>query len=249
MNISSIADSEWRLPVPSGEDVGERLDESVLAVARSLPVKPASVTLRGSCVELVPLDLARDVEPLFAVSNGSAIKLGERAVDEYDPERLIWRYMAGGPFQSSYEFGKYLQPQVESENGLCFCVLEVQSGRQVGVCTYMNNFPAHLKLELGNIWYSPIVQRTNANLEATYLMATHAFALGYRRLEWKCDALNARSRASALKMGFTFEGIQESHFIIKGRNRDTAWFRILDKEWGGAKSQMEGRLRMHANGR
>jgi len=94
-----------------------------------------------------------------------------------------------------------------------------------------NNFPNHLKVELGNIWYSPLVQRTKANLEATYLLLQHAFNLGYRRVEWKCDALNLRSRKAALRMGFKFEGIQESHFIIKGRNRDTAWFRILDSEW------------------
>jgi RimJ/RimL family protein N-acetyltransferase len=109
----------------------------------------------------------------------------------------------------------------------------------VGVTNYMNNFPQHLKVELGSIWYSPIVQRTHANTEATYLMLKHAFELGYRRLEWKCDALNERSRRAALRMGFQFEGIQDSHFIIKDRNRDTAWFRILDREWGDVKSHLE----------
>ncbi len=102
----------------------------------------------------------------------------------------------------------------------------------------MNDVPAHLKIELGNIWYSPIAQRTNANLEATYRPLKHAFTLGYRRVEWKCDSLNERSRR-ALGMGFKFEGIQEHHFIIKARNRDTAWFRILDYEWERVKLHLE----------
>jgi RimJ/RimL family protein N-acetyltransferase len=99
--------------------------------------------------------------------------------------------------------------------------------------------PAHLKIELGGIWYSPIVQGTRANTEATYLMLKHAFELGYRRLEWKCHSHNERSRRAALRLGFKFEGIQDSHFVIKERNRDTAWFRMLDTEWPAAKEKLE----------
>jgi RimJ/RimL family protein N-acetyltransferase len=106
----------------------------------------------------------------------------------------------------------------------------------------MTNFPQHLKVELGSIWYSPVAQRTSANTEATYLMLKHAFAIGYRRLEWKCNALNERSRKAALRMGFRFEGIQESHYIIKGRNRDTAWYRILDSEWPEVETHLESLL-------
>ena len=95
----------------------------------------------------------------------------------------------------------------------------------------MSNDPANLKIELGGIWYGPIAQRTGANTEATWLMLRHCFGLGYRRVEWKCDSLNARSRSTALRMGFRFEGIQEQHRITKGRNRDTAWFRIVADEW------------------
>ena len=103
----------------------------------------------------------------------------------------------------------------------------------------MNNSPADLKVELGGIWYSPLVQRTAANTEATYLLLEHAFALGYRRVEWKCDTLNERSRRAALRMGFTFEGVQEYHYIVKGRNRDTAWFSILDHEWPALRANFE----------
>jgi RimJ/RimL family protein N-acetyltransferase len=107
---------------------------------------------------------------------------------------------------------------------------------------FMSNSPEHLKIELGGIWYSPIVQRTAANTEATYLMLNHAFGLGYRRVEWKCNALNERSRRAALRMGFQFEGIQESHMIMKGRNRDTAWFRILVHEWSAVEAHLRALL-------
>ncbi len=223
--------------------VGETLPDEVLEKTRTLPVKFAPVTLEGRCVRLVPLDLTRDVPSLFAVSNGTPITLGDRHVEAYDPETLVWRYMTGGPFASEDEMAAYFRPQVEAKDGLCLCVFDRATNRQIGVVNYMNNMPAHLKVELGSIWYSPVVQRTKANLEATYLMLDHAFALGYRRVEWKCDSLNERSRRAALRMGFRFEGIQESHFIVKGyRNRDTAWHRILDREWPDVKRHLQSLL-------
>ncbi len=223
--------------------IGPRLPDEVLARARQLPLRPVPVTLEGSRVCLAPLDLVRDAEPLHRVSNGSPIALGERRVDAYDADAVIWRYIPGdSPFAGAEELAAHLRSQVEAANGLCLCVFDVRSGAQVGVVTYMNNYPEHLKVELGNIWYSPVVQRTGANLEATYLLLRHAFALGYRRVEWKCDALNERSRRAALRMGFTFEGIQECHFIVKGRNRDTAWFRILDREWDDVRQRLESLL-------
>jgi RimJ/RimL family protein N-acetyltransferase len=218
--------------------IGPALPEEVLARARTLPLKPAPVTLEGRCVRLVPLDLARDLDALHVVSNGDPITLGERSIGRYDPETIIWRYLAGGPFASAAGLAAFLRPQIEADNGLPLCVLDAATDRPVGVVNFMTNFPMHLKIELGNIWYSPIVQRTKANLESTYLMLAHAFTLGYRRVEWKCDALNERSRRSALRMGFQFEGIQEAHFIVKGRNRDTAWFRLLDHEWPGVKERL-----------
>lgn len=215
----------------AGAEVSELLPDEVIAKSNSLPLKPAAVTLVGRHVKLMPIDLQRDNEALFAVSNGSAAELGERKIASYDADALIWRYMSAGPFPTSCKLAAFLFAQEKAENGLCFCVFDVATNKQIGVGNYLNNFPNHLKIELGNIWYSPLVQRTKANLEATYLLLQHAFNLGYRRVEWKCDALNLRSRQAALRMGFKFEGIQESHFIIKGRSRDTAWFRILDGEW------------------
>jgi len=218
------------------------LPDDVLVRRTQLPSKPEGVALEGSRVRLAPLDLERDAKALFVVSNGAPAHLGERSVESYDADAVIWRYMSGGPFVTVNDLATWLAAQVDSPTALCLTVFDVDSGRPVGATNLMANFPQHLKIELGNIWYSPLVQGTQVNREATYLMLRHAFELGYRRVEWKCDALNERSRRAALGMGFTFEGIQEQHFIIKGRNRDTAWFRILDHEWPELQRRFETRL-------
>jgi RimJ/RimL family protein N-acetyltransferase len=213
-----------------------------LARRTALPLKFAPVTLTGSSVRLAPLDLERDVDALHAVSNGQPAHLGDRSIPAYDAEAMIWRYMPVGPFVDAEALRASLRTQVEAPNGLCLCVFDLPTGRPVGAVNFMTNMPEHLKVELGSIWYSPLVQRTKANLESAYLMLGHAFAIGYRRVEWKCDSLNERSRRSALRIGFQFEGIQDCHYIVKGRNRDTAWFRILDHEWPDVKTRLEAML-------
>jgi RimJ/RimL family protein N-acetyltransferase len=218
------------------------LPEDVLARRTQLPRKPDAVTLTGQFIRLQPLEVERDAPALFAVSNGAPITLGTRTVGAYDADALVWRYMSEGPFATLADFRVSLQRQVDAPNALCLCVFDRASGQQIGVTNFLNNVPADLKIELGGIWYSPVMQRSGANTEATYLMLTHAFGLGYRRLEWKCHTHNERSRQSALRMGFTFEGIQESHVIVKNRNRDTAWFRILAAEWPERKSRLESML-------
>lgn len=221
------------------------LPDDQLALRRTLPLKPEAVTLQGRFVRLEPLDVARDAETLYALTNGSPITLGSRHVDAYDPDSLVWRYMFAGPFASLEEFTAYLTGLTASANGLALTVFDQATSTPVGVATYLNNSPADLKIELGSISYSPIVQRTAANTEATYLMLKHVFDLGYRRLEWKCNALNERSRRAALRMGFQFEGIQEAHMIVKGRNRDTAWFRILASEWDDVRQRLETLLQAY----
>lgn len=228
------------MTVPS--QTGTPLAAAVLARRATLPVKFAPVTLIGSFVRLEPLDLDRDVGALYAVSNGEPAQLGDRTIAAYDADALIWRYMPVGPFADVNAMRAALRAQVDAPNGLCLCVFDQATGRQIGAVNFMANMPEHLKVELGSIWYSPLVQRTKTSLEATYLMLRHAFALGYRRVEWKCDTFNERSRRSALRMGFQFEGIQEAHYIVKGRNRDTAWFRILDHEWPVVKMRLEEML-------
>lgn len=218
------------------------LPEETLNLRNTLPLKPASVVLTGKRFRLQALDLAKDVPLLFARSNGQAIQLGERSVAAYDADELIWRYMADGPFKSETALAKWLEAQVLAPDKLALAVYDIASDSPVGVTNLMSNSPATLSIELGSIWYSPIVQKTGVNTEATYLMLRHVFALAYRRVIWKCDALNARSRKSALRFGFQFEGVHDYHMIIKGRNRDTAWFRVLDKEWDTVRPELEAQL-------
>eukprot|EP01103_Thecamoeba_quadrilineata_P011990 TRINITY_DN298_c0_g1_i1.p1 TRINITY_DN298_c0_g1~~TRINITY_DN298_c0_g1_i1.p1 ORF type:complete len:231 (+),score=30.96 TRINITY_DN298_c0_g1_i1:55-747(+) len=219
------------------------LPENHQQLRSTLPLKPLPVTLVGRFVRLVPLDLSQDLEALFLVSNGDPITLDEtRSHPAYDADQLIWRYLFEGPFNTPKDLSSYLLSQVTAPNGLCFTVFDVEASKPVGVCNLMNNLPNDLKVEIGGIWYSPVVQGSKANTEATYLIAKHVFDLGYQRLEWKCNALNERSKRTATRMGFKFEGIQEMHMIIKDESRDTAWFRILAYEWPEIKQRLEAFL-------
>jgi tRNA (cmo5U34)-methyltransferase len=211
--------------------VGPDLAPDQRARAAALPRKPAPVTLEGEIVRLAPIDLERDAEPLHAVSNGRPARWRDRHVDAYDADALIWRYMPAGPFADADGLKQYLAAAGGAPDALCLCVRCAETDQPLGAACLMANHPEHLKIELGNIWYSPLAQRAGVNTEAARLMLAHVFGLGYRRAEWKCDALNARSRRAAERLGFKFEGIQEAHYVVKGRNRDTAWFRMLESDW------------------
>lgn len=219
-----------------------KLPEAALAARTNLSLKPSAVTLTGQIVRLEPLVIERDAAALFAVSNGEPITIGLRTIEAYDADALVWRYLSGGPFAILDDFISHVQRQVDAPNGLCLCVFDLATDRQIGMTNLMSNAPADLKIELGGIWYSPVMQRTGANTEATYLMLQHAFSLGYRRVEWKCHEHNERSRQSALRMGFAFEGIQENHMIVKDRSRNTAWFRMLDTEWPEVRTMLQALL-------
>ena len=203
----------------------------MLARRERLPVKPAPVVLTGARVVLRPLDLDDHVEALFAVSCGAPVVVGDRRVDAYDADERIWRWMKSGPHAGVAALRAYLAAQVAAADMLPMVVIDRPSAHPVGVAAFMSNAPGDLRIELGSIWYGPIAQGTGASREATRLMLGHVFGLGYRRVEWKCDSLNERSRRAAISYGFTFEGIQHSHYIVKGKNRDTAWYRMLDHEW------------------
>jgi RimJ/RimL family protein N-acetyltransferase len=196
------------------------LPAEVLARRDRLPVKPAAVVLTGATVQLRPLDLDGDIGALHAISSGP------------DCEERVWRWMSGGPFADAAALRAWLAVQDAAPDGRPFTV--VAAGAPVGVANLIANQPQHLKIELGTIWYGPAAQRTGVSREATRLLLAHVFGLGYRRAEWKCDALNEPSRRAALSYGFRFEGIQDAHYIIKGRNRDTAWFRMLADEFTSA---------------
>lgn len=152
----------------------------------------------------------------------------------------MWTYLPYGPWQDEAAMRAWLDQLPASEDPLFLTVIERSTGDPIGVVTFMNVDPAMRHLELGNIWYSPRAQRTRANTESVYLMLREVFdELGHRRVEWKCDALNARSRAAAERLGFSFEGVFRQHMIIKGRNRDTAWYAMLDHEWPGVRGNFE----------
>jgi RimJ/RimL family protein N-acetyltransferase len=222
--------------------VGPELDPSQLARAATLSVKPAPVELAGRLVRLLPTDVARDAAGLFYVSNGEPVTVGERAMGAYDAAALVWRYLRYGPFTTVDEFAAYLRELAAPPDILPMTLFDLASGQAIGSLSFMSNVPAHLKIELGHIWIAPVMQGSGVIYEAVYLMLRHCFDLGYRRLEWKCDALNERSRRTALSLGFQYEGMQEYHMIARGRNRDTTWYRILDREWPDVRARLEARL-------
>jgi RimJ/RimL family protein N-acetyltransferase len=222
--------------------VGPEIDPHQLERAAQLPVKPAPVELVGPRVRLIPVDAERDAVALFAMSNGKAIQLGERSVAAYDATERVWRYLRYGPFDSVEALATYLVELAAPPDILPMTLIDKASNRAIGTLSFMANSPAHLKIELGHIWISPVMQGSGVIYEAAYLMLRHCFDLGYRRLEWKCDSLNERSRRTALSIGYQFEGIQEYHMIARGRNRDTAWFRLLDREWPQVRARLEERL-------
>ena len=221
------------------QPLAPQLPDAQLQLRQSLPLKPSPARLIGRFVRLEPFDMARDAATLYAISNGQPVTLGSNSVGEYDADALIWRFLFMGPFATLADFQSYMQRQLDAANGLPFTVFDQATNHPVGVLNLMSNSPADLRIELGSIWYTPAIQRTSANTEATYLALCHCFDLGYRRLEWKCHSRNERSRRAALRMGFQFEGIQEQHMIVKNSSRDTAWFRILDHEWPHVKQRLE----------
>lgn len=148
--------------------------------------------------------------------------------------------MADGPYRDYETFEAAIRKKAESEDPLFFAIVDPRSGGALGYASFLRIEPNHRVIEVGSIVYSPALQRTPGATEAMYLMSRYVFEqLGYRRYEWKCHALNERSRRAALRLGFQFEGIFRQHMIVKGRNRDTAWFSMLDREWPERKQNFE----------
>lgn len=149
----------------------------------------------------------------------------------------MWSYLPYGPFESAAGYRAWLEETCLDNDPLFHAVIDGETGKAVGLASYLRITPAVGVIEVGHIAYSPLLQRTKASTEAMFLMMQRVFdELGYRRYEWKCDALNAASRNAALRLGFEFEGIFRQATIYKGRNRDTAWLSITDKEWPSLKS-------------
>ncbi|MGV3661904.1 MAG: GNAT family N-acetyltransferase [Prosthecobacter sp.] len=148
-----------------------------------------------------------------------------------DAEGKMWTYLPYGPFSSREAYSAWLDEMSQRSDPLFYAIMDQATQRAVGVASYLRIDPPNGAIEVGHLQFSPLLQRSPAATEAMCLMMERAFALGYRRYEWKCDALNAPSRAAALRLGFAFEGLFRQAVVVKGRNRDTAWFSIIDTEW------------------
>lgn len=184
--------------------------------------RPGRHALRGRHVVLEPLDLARDASDLHVTGSAGG------------PE--LWTFLPYGPFADPAALAAAYAPLGGGDDPLFLTVFS--TGVPSGIASFLNVVPVHGTIELGHIWFGPALQRTPAATEALLLLLEEAFALGNRRVEWKCNAANGRSRRAAERLGFTYEGTFRQHMVVKGRNRDTAWFSLLDREWPIARSAL-----------
>ena len=197
-------------------------------VPRPAKGSPERRPLEGRSLRLEPLDPGRHGTDLFAVS-------------AEDP--ALWTYMSHGPFEDPEGMAVWLEDCARSEDPLTFALIDRDSGRAAGMASFMAIRPEHGVIEIGGIWFSKLIRRRRPASEAIFLMLGAAFdEFGYRRVEWKCDAANAASRRAAERFGFTYEGTFRQHLIVKGRNRDTAWFVILDGAWPALRRAFEAWL-------
>lgn len=210
--------------MPADLPLGEELDWKPAQ-------RPARVPLRGSHILVRPVDAASDAVPLFSVSHSP------------DGDAANWTYLPDGPYESPEHLRQTLAWAQTTEDALYFTLVRIADERPLGLASYLRITPEFGVVEIGHIWFGVPLQRTTAATEAIYLLLRHAFDdLGYRRVEWKCNALNAASRRAAERFGFTFEGDFRKHQVVKGRNRDTAWYAITDEQWPAIRRGFEAWL-------
>jgi RimJ/RimL family protein N-acetyltransferase len=183
--------------------------------------------MAGRYCTIEPLDIDRHAAELHAANLAAG-------------DHSRWTYLFASVFDDLDAYRAWLASVASSDDPLFHTIVDKATGHAVGVAAYLRIDPANGVIEVGHINYSPRLQRTRAATEAMYLMMRRAFdELGYRRYEWKCDSLNAASRAAAARLGFSYEGIFRQAIVYKGRNRDTAWFSIIDGEWPGIRTGFE----------
>ncbi|MBM3541803.1 MAG: GNAT family N-acetyltransferase [Alphaproteobacteria bacterium] len=205
---------------PLGQPIGEPVPGWT---ARPRP--PATPMVGRRCT-VRPLDPAADARALFEANR-------------LDATGANWTYLGYGPFERFEDYAQWAEASAKSLDPMFHTILD-GADRAVGIATYMRLDPPAGVIEVGHINMSPALQRSTASTEAMYLMMRRVFdELGYRRYEWKCDALNAPSRRTAERLGFVFEGIFRQATIYKGRNRDTAWFAVIDKDWPKVRAGFE----------
>ena len=184
----------------------------------SPPRKPQREPIAGAYCRLEPLDPDRHAAALFAANASGG-------------EAKNWTYLPYGPFGSLSDYRSWMEASCLGDDPLFFAIIDLADGQPAGVASYLRIAPASGSIEVGHLHYAPRLQRSRAATEAMYLLMRQAFGLGYRRYEWKCDALNAPSRAAAQRLGLSFEGVFRQATVYKGRSRDTAWYAAIDGEW------------------
>jgi RimJ/RimL family protein N-acetyltransferase len=180
------------------------------------PPAPTGDILQGTYARLEPLSAEKHAALLFRAYNG---------------HDALWDYMPYGPFASASQYHRWVRDTVADKGHFFYAIKNLETGKYGGVASYLRIAPEAGSIEVGNINFSPELQRTRAATESMSLMMEWAFDAGYRRYEWKCNALNGPSRVAAQRLGFSYEGVFRQALVVKGRNRDTAWFAAIDSEW------------------
>lgn len=188
------------------------------------PPAPGDMPLQGRYARLEPLSAEAHAALLF------------RAFEGHD---AVWDYLPYGPFHSAAAYHRWAKEMAVQDDPHFYAIKDLETGQYGGVASYLRIFPALGSIELGHINLSPQLQKTRAATEAFYLILKWAFEHGYRRFEWKCDAGNIGSRRAAQRLGLSYEGVFRQHMIVKGKNRDTAWFAAIDQEWPALQQAFE----------
>ena len=180
--------------------------------------RPPRTAMAGRYCRVEPIDPASHAEALYQAN-------------ALEPSARNFTYLTVGPFDSFDAYRQWMTSAVKSEDPLFHAIVDTATGKAAGIASYMRIEPANGVIEVGHLNYSPLLKRKPAATEAMYLMMKRVFTLGYRRYEWKCDSHNAASRAAAQRLGFSYEGVFRQSSVYKGRNRDTAWYAMIDSEW------------------
>ena len=196
---------------------------------------PERRIIEGDAVSLRPLDVERDVAALWAISHGTTEK------------EAIWKYLPYGPFETAEAMKTRMKAEfIDSDAHLLWTVFDRKRDRQVGTVGLLNIVALHGRAEIGHVWLGRESHKTNINTETQFQMLRFLFdEWGYRRVEWKCDSLNHASRTTASRMGFSFEGRFRQHMVLRGKNRDTDYFAMTDKEWPRCKANFQAWLDSH----
>jgi RimJ/RimL family protein N-acetyltransferase len=182
------------------------------------PSPPRREAIEGRYCRLEPLDVAAHAQSLFAAN-------------QEDEQGINWTYLPYGPFESFNDYQQWLETTCLGDDPLFFAIRNLKTDQVAGLASFLRIDPKNGSIEVGHLNYSPVLQKSVAATEAMYLMMQQVFELGYRRYEWKCNALNAPSRVAAERLGLKFEGVFRQHTVVKGRNRDSAWYAAIDSEW------------------